>query len=821
MRHRFALSTWLRPIALGTAIVIAVTAAAFAGSLDDRGRYDIERQGLENGIPLGAKEAAIEQMRSLPPAIPAGPWAAIGPQPITNGQGLGAKGFCGPASTPNVSGRATSIAFGLGNTIYLGTAGGGVWKSTDGGTTWQPRTDQQMSLAIGALAVVPDPGGNDVIYAGTGEGNLSADSNFGLGILKSTNGGQTWTQLAASTFQNQGFTRIAVVPGANTTSDVLYAATTKTSINSATGVDVAPPKVTAGLFQSTDGGTTWKILSGTGNLPIGEPGQADGTASEVVVNPKNSQKLYAGIIGETNGGIWQSIDGGKNWTRVPAMPDKVARVAISPSPDGKTLYAAIATLNKKDEANLTANFVTTDAGDNWRKVGLPAVIKTPKTRTEPECSFEGIGQGDYNLAIQSDPSNPSTVYEALVGIYKSTNGGKNWNFIGKGSHSDFHALAFNGSSLYAANDGGIFVTANGGATWNGSLNQQLNTIQFQSAAVAPGTTNVVGGTQDNGTDVYTGAPAWTLQLGGDGGIAALARTKTGIAFGEFQFEGAAGGEHVARFKIGTKANTFISPPFSEGDDGQFYTPLILDPSNDDRLLVATHRIWESCSATGPRKCNATTGTKEPRDKNKINWRAISPVTGKMFAPTPLTGIAIAPTNSAVLYAITNLAEIVCPPTGKTQGPSVYVSQNSLAPKPTFADVSCALNAAGARTGLTSIAISPIDPATAAVSATGFTGTSGHIFLTRNFGARWDDISTTGGFPDIPTLAVYFDQNDSSGMTLFAGTSIGIMQSPDLGATWNDLSLAQLPLVQVYSIAEAGTTLTIATHGRGVWQLPLK
>src|SRR5260370_24651420 len=127
MRHRFALSSWLRPIARGTAIVIAVTAAAFAGSLADRGRYDIERQGLENGIPLGAKEAAIEQLRSLPPAIPAGPWAPIGPQPIINGQGLGAKGFCGPGTAPNVSGRATSIAFGGGaDTIYLGTAGGGV-----------------------------------------------------------------------------------------------------------------------------------------------------------------------------------------------------------------------------------------------------------------------------------------------------------------------------------------------------------------------------------------------------------------------------------------------------------------------------------------------------------------------------------------------------------------------------------------------------------------------------------------------------------------------------------------------------------------------
>ena len=147
-------------------------------------------------------------------------------------------------------------------------------------------------------------------------------------------------------------------------------------------------------------------------------------------------------------------------------------------------------------------------------------------------------------------------------------------------------------------------------------------------------------------------------------------------------------------------------------------------------------------------------------RNKINWRAISPVTGKMFAPTPLTGIAIAPTNPAVLYAITNLAKIdAC----KTQGPLVYVSKNSLAPKPTFTDVSCNLSAAGAqnRAHLNRNFAGIRSRRNGVVSATGFTGTGGHILLTRNFGERWDDISTTGGFPDIPTLAVYFDQNDGS------------------------------------------------------------
>jgi len=809
MRQSFYAFVLLPVVAVSLVISPSANVAGMAfhaGLVKQRALYGIEKMGLQNGIPLGAKEKAISQLRALPFATPIGSWRAIGPRPVTNGQGMGPQGFCGAGTEPAVSGRVTSIAFGgVGGAIYLGTAGGGVWKSTNNGTNWVPLTDQQVSLSIGALAVVPDSNGKDVIYAGTGESNQSGDNNFGLGILKSVDGGQTWKQLGANTFQNQGFARIAVVPGQTTDTDVVYAATMQTVIGSATSA-TSSPEVVAGLFKSDNGGTSWNMLSGSGDLPAG--GQFDGSASEVVVNPVDSNLVYAGTVCSdcSTGGIWQSSDAGDNWTQVSGMPKAISRVAISISPDGETLYAGVATIGKDNTSSLTANFLSQDHGDHWRPIALPAAIRA-KDEEGKEVTCLALGQGDYNLAIQSDPSNPSTVYEALVGIYKSTDSGGSWKFIGNGSHSDFHAIAFTGASLYTVNDGGIFVSNDGGNTWSGSLNTQLNTMQFQGAAAAPvGTTLVVGGTQDNGSNVYTGSLVWTQLMAGDGGISAIARTKPSIAFGEYQFEvSEKDSDHLSRFEVGKPAKT-ISPPYTKEDRGQFYTPLILDPNNDDRLLVATNRIWESCRIGDAQRCNATTAS------NKPDWRTIS-----KFFPAALTGIQIAPTNPWVLYAVTDTFVR----DDKTLGPLAFVTRYSEEPSPVYMDVSANLASAGIASGITSVAISPIDAATAAVSATGFTSGGLHVFLTQNYGQSWTDISTTGsGFPNDPTLVVYFDQNDITGQTLFAGTSIGILQTTNLGKNWTNLSLNQLPLVQVYSISENANTLTIGTHGRGVWQLQI-
>ena len=156
--------------------------------------------------------------QSLPLAEGISVWQSVGPAPIANEALLGANGYCPPLPISEASGRTTAMAFGAGGAIYLGTAGGGVWKSVDGGNSWNVLTNREPSLAVGALAVVPGATtAQDVVYVGTGEPNNSADSLYGLGLLKSVNGGQTWTQLGFSTFTVLAFARIAVIPGAAAT----------------------------------------------------------------------------------------------------------------------------------------------------------------------------------------------------------------------------------------------------------------------------------------------------------------------------------------------------------------------------------------------------------------------------------------------------------------------------------------------------------------------------------------------------------------------------------------------------------------------------
>jgi hypothetical protein len=257
-----------------------------------RDRSDaLKRRGAQ-AVPKLARTHAVAQMSTMPALATSGKWTFNGPDSITNGQALSAAGFCGTPNRVTVSGRVTSVAFGASpSTIYVGSASGGVWKTVDGGSTWTPLTDQQVSLAVGALAVVP--GTPDTIYVGTGEGNLSCDSEFGQGILKSTDGGASWVQLAADTFDRLTFTKIAVDPSNPT---VLYAATTIGRSNGAAAECVGVTTGTPGIYKSIDSGVsklgsraTRKQMVGSGVFGLkcgrdlwGEPSNYRLSLSEII-----------------------------------------------------------------------------------------------------------------------------------------------------------------------------------------------------------------------------------------------------------------------------------------------------------------------------------------------------------------------------------------------------------------------------------------------------------------------------------------------------------------------------------------------------------
>jgi hypothetical protein len=776
------------------ALAIASGGGLTAAQLEQRSAYFAMRLGLNGGSEAN-QTIGISELQALAPSHLSANWQMVGPNPVINESMLGPNGYCSPNPKTDASGRATAIAFGFGGTIYLGTAGGGVWKSSDGGTTWSPLTDNQPSLAVGAIAVVPGTSTtNDVIYVGTGESNGSADSQYGQGILKSTDSGQTWTQLGLATFTYDSFARLAVIPGQTSATDVIYAATTNGNVGGTPGT--LPPAATPGLYKSVDGGSTWTLLSGTGGLPA--PIDGNGAATDVALAPGVPTTVFAGIACNLNcasGGVWSSQDGGSTWTQSSGMPNTTPRVALW-VPTATQLYAAVA----ENSTTLVGVFSSSDGGNTWTLGGnLPTVGSAG-------CLSEN--QADYDLALGGDPTVPSTVYLGLVGLYRSTDGGNTWSYTLDQSHPDFHAVAVNQGTIYALNDGGLSVSTNG-TNWSQTVNAGLATLQFTGAALGPQTNSLMyGGMQDNDLAISTGSAQWNSgNTVADGGFTAIPPAG-GVLFGETQ------NPNLLRSTTSQPdLNLRITPPISQGTENTlFYAPFSLDPSNGDRILYGTHRVWESC-ANGV--CNATTGgATDGSSPNPVKWTAISPALNPgCFEETEqgpvqkclLTDVRVAPTNPAVLYAVTASY-------GST-GPFAWVSTNSTSTSPTFTNISAGLPGGEP---LQSVAISPINPSVAAVAVGGFTSGGGHIFETTNGGSAWTDISTVAsGFPNLPVTKVLFDANDTSGQTLIAATAAGLLRTTNNGQSWQNFTL-NMPLVQVYSMDQNPNYLLAATHGRSVW-----
>src|SRR5215216_6517454 len=290
-------------------------------------------------------------------------WIQIGPLAAPNGQALFGNGIL-------VTGRITSMAVDPTDAriIYIGAAQGGVWKTIDGGNTWNPTSDNERSIAIGALAI--DPANHLLLYAGTGEANFSADSYYGAGILKTTNGGDTWTLVSNSwydpsvptggTFTGSNFARIAINP------------VTTTTIFAASG---------SGLFRSTDRGfSTWIKMSN---------GTPQASATDVIINPANTDIVYAAF---SNNGIYQTTNANATtpaWNKLtsglPATSGFRTRLSISPS-SPQVVYALMS-----DSGGHFVNqfYNTTDGGNTWNSIALPG---------------GNIGrQGFYNLNLAVDP----------------------------------------------------------------------------------------------------------------------------------------------------------------------------------------------------------------------------------------------------------------------------------------------------------------------------------------------------------------------------------------------------------------------------------
>jgi photosystem II stability/assembly factor-like uncharacterized protein len=815
-----------------------------------------QRSSVNGHIPAGARLKAFQHMQRMmvaegklvlspdgsytevapqswlsPLGAVTSTWASIGPTPTTGGQ----------LFSP-VTGRVTTIAVdpsdSTGNTVLIGGAMGGIWRSTNAGVTWTAVGDQDASLAMGSIAFAPS--NHSVVYAATGESeSVAFDIYYGAGVLKSTDGGLHWTQtctVASLTcpfigpynditpfgFFTLGGTRITYIAVNPTNPQMVL-------VGAQTQFAQGP---TEGVYCSDSGGTTWsKIL----------PDQLSsfvGFASSTVAYAALGNPFGSSPNAPNGNGIYKATGIGStcstvNFTRLttPTLPPQssMGRIDLGIAPSdatGNTVYASIADASTFSSTNLGV-FVTTTGGTSWTQTTAPDV-----------CQF----QCWYDNVIKVDPNNQNIVFFGgssfidpsgnFSWVIRTENGGTTWSSVipnlPPGSsglpHVDNHAIAFvklptGKVRAYLGNDGGIWRTDDAEAstvTWTNLNNPSLTLTQFYPSISinASGPSIAFGGTQDNGSQNYQGSISWAdNQQCGDGGSTAVDTVIPSTVY-----IGCITGFPVnASYQNGALGSFFPAVNgINPNDFSGVIPPLVTDPSSANTVYFGTTKVYQSVDAGN-------------------TWTPISNdlVSGANF--DSLTVLAVAPVNPSVVYVGANVGAS----TGTLSG-LVFVATN-VSPG-NFANFN-QVSGQGSLPprALTAIAIDPLDNTgnTAYVTFSGFSfvnasfgvnDPTGHIFKTTDGGTTWKDVSCSvavctnpaaSDLPNTPVNDLVIDP-DLPGIIYAAtdeGVFVGDCTAPP--CKWSVLSTG-LPHVVVLSLRlhEPSRTLRAATHGRGAWDINL-
>lgn len=505
-----------------------------------------------------------------------GNWTSMGPTSSTSG-------YAG-------IGRLNSVSFSPNDTdlMYAGAAAGGVWRTTDGGTNWMPIGD--FNDAIGASdIVVVGTASDDILYLATGDKDHS--DTYSVGVLKSTDGGDTWNTTALSWTQSQGklIYRLIVDPNS---SNLLYAATNE------------------GVYKTSNAGGSWTLIT-------------TDIFRDLEFNPGNSTIIY----GSTGwGGIYRSTNSGINWTQVLNVSGgRRTELAVS-NHFQSVVYAVMANTNSA----LFGIYKSIDNGVSFTQVfdGSPS----GNNLLGWNCNGTGTGgQGWYDLCIISDPNNSDIVFIGGVNTWKSTDAGTTWNISNHWSsncggqatnvHADKHYLAYqNGTStLFECGDGGIYKTTDSGNTWTDLTNTMVISQMYRLGVAQTVPDDVVTGLQDNGTKSFE-SDVWDDVIGGDGMECAINYTNEDIQYGSLYYG------DIKRTTNHWASYSTISNGIS--GSGAWVTPYLIDPNNDQTLYVGYDDVWKSTNQGN-------------------TWTEISNWNG-----ANLRSLTVAPSNSLYIYAAT-------------------------------------------------------------------------------------------------------------------------------------------------------------------------
>jgi hypothetical protein len=747
-------------------------------------RYFIEQRAYPyDRVDWDAYDRAHEHKRQMPSALESrriretlGVSRGEGPRSLsmedsTNGlwEFLGPTNLGVPYRTywglPPVNGRVNGVTFHPTNpsTIFLASAGGGAWRSDDAGINWAPLSDSWQYLQTTEIAIHPaEP---DTIYVGTGD--FPGRGPYTMGIMKSTDGGQTWSNIGRSAFGGFAVSKILIDP--DNPSRLL--------VTTGRGRDFY-----GRVWLSTDAGATWQVSN---NNQVGWSGASIGAPFQ------NGSRYWYIAGGATGGQVYRTSNKGGTWTKLnpPVSADFLWCLDIAASKTDPDIVYLLSPQERKI-------FKSTDAGTTWSDItaGFPNGTSSNANYNWSQYWYDW----HLTLSTRNTTSGPVDVlYVGLIDIVQSPDAGATWRTVGGPTyssgaltHNDQHCMAIHPNDPNVAlvgNDGGIYRLnynpSTGSITW-GYLSRTLGITQFYKADYHPTNPNIIlGGTQDNATPYSNNDLAnWRAVGGGDGGFTAINPANPSIQYCTSQNLG------VYRTTNGWSSSSTISP--STGTDRKaFIAPIVLDANQPHLLYAGTDHLW---------RWNNNTASWTAR----LGGQKLAGSTGHLLA------IAVAPSDSNRIYTGSNDGHVWM----TTNAGSSWTQINTGSPGlPNRA--------------VTSISVNPANASDILVGVSG-TGTP-HLYRCSNTlaGTRvYSSVSGSGSasLPDVPLNEIARDFA-APATTWWVATDIGVFMTENSGATWfNATEPLGLPNVQVNGIrAVSGTGyMNVATYGRGIWRLRL-
>ncbi|MBN1351417.1 T9SS type A sorting domain-containing protein [candidate division KSB1 bacterium] len=664
----------------------------------------------------------------------------------------------------NCGGRTNALVFNPQNpnTIYAGSASGGLWRSYTMGVgrdAWHYAPTGYPVLGVNAIAF--DPADTTVMYIGTGEvyayqnatGGLYdrlTRGSYGIGILKTEDGGKTWSKSLDWSYQQQRGIQKLVINPQNTS--VIYAATTE------------------GTYKSTDAGASWHKIHDVI------------MAMDLVINPHDTGTVFVscGNFGSDGLGIYRTKDGGASWMKLAnGLPTrwtgKTLLAICDDYPD--MIYADVANIN-----NTLGLYLSADAGETWQVAS-----------TDDWAQY----QGWYSHFVGVSPKSNANVIVGGIDLWKSTAAGVNlkqkthwylWYFdnVEPGgiegppnySHADHHCIAYhptNPDTIYFGTDGGVFRTLDGGETFQ-ALNGGYATTQFYNGFSSSFSDSLLamGGLQDNATVIYEGSDAWRKVIGGDGIVTAIHPDNPNILFGSYYNLAILKSTNRGRNNSWSRTTSGID----SGDPTNFAAPYILCYSDPQVLYAGTHKVYKTTNSAG-------------------YWVATN--SGQPLNGDPVLSLAASFQNTDVVYAAT---------TPVSQPAGIFTTQDG---GNTWLDITHELPDRYP----VDLAVDPQDDQIVYIAFSGF-GTS-HVFRSDDGGGSWQDIGA--GLPDVPTSAIIVDPIYPA--HIYVGNDIGVYVSTNSGVNWAEF-FGNMPtaIIMDLSISPSNRVLRAATHGNAAFERKL-